>query len=105
MPCVAVICDPNGFLAETFENAGLSIISRRESMMRLAGRFAIITGASQGLGEEIAKHFVAEGASVIVCARSEVAIRAVEQQLAAAATGDQKILARVARRVQKPRHR
>jgi NAD(P)-dependent dehydrogenase (short-subunit alcohol dehydrogenase family) len=65
-------------------------------MMRLAGRFAIITGASQGLGQEIAKHFVAEGASVLVCARSEVAIRAVEQQLGVAATGDQKILACVA---------
>lgn len=64
--------------------------------MRLAGRFAIITGAGQGLGQEIAKHFVVEGASVLVCARSEAAIRTVEKQLAAAATGNQKLLARVA---------
>ena len=37
--------------------------------MRLAGRFAIVTGASQGLGQEIARQFVEEGASVLLCAR------------------------------------
>jgi 3-oxoacyl-[acyl-carrier protein] reductase len=65
-------------------------------MMRLAGRFAIITGASQGLGEEIAKHFVAEGASVFLCARSEPAIRAIEQRLSATARDGQNVLARAA---------
>jgi len=64
--------------------------------MRLSGRFAIITGASQGLGEEIATQFVAEGASVLLCARSEPAVRAVEQRLSATALDDQKVLARVA---------
>jgi 3-oxoacyl-[acyl-carrier protein] reductase len=64
--------------------------------MRLAGRFAIITGASQGLGEQIAKHFVSEGASVLVCARSASAVRSVSQQLSAAASSDQKVLARIA---------
>ena len=63
--------------------------------MRLTGRSAIITGASQGLGEEIAKHFVSEGASVLVCARSAPAIRSVSQQLSAAARSDQKVLARI----------
>jgi 3-oxoacyl-[acyl-carrier protein] reductase len=65
-------------------------------MMRLSGRFAIITGASQGLGEEIATQFVAEGASVLLCARSEPAVRAVEQRLSAMALEGQKVLARVA---------
>jgi len=65
-------------------------------MMRLAGRFAIITGASQGLGEEIAKHFVAEGASILLCARSEPAVRAVERRLSAAARNGQKVLGRAA---------
>jgi len=61
--------------------------------MRLAGRFAIVTGASQGLGAEIAKQFVAEGASVFLCARSEPAVRAVAQQLSATARDGQKVLA------------
>ena len=65
-------------------------------MMRLAGRFAIITGASQGLGEEIANHFVAEGASVLLCARSWPAVQAVEQRLSVMARNGQKVLARAA---------
>ena len=39
--------------------------------MRLSGRKALITGASQGLGLEIARHFVAEGADVMLCARHQ----------------------------------
>lgn len=35
----------------------------------LQGRTAIITGASQGLGLEIATQYVAAGASVVICAR------------------------------------
>jgi NAD(P)-dependent dehydrogenase (short-subunit alcohol dehydrogenase family) len=61
--------------------------------MRLAGRFAIITGASQGLGEEIAKQFVEEGASVFLCARSAPAVRGIAQQLSAIARNGQKVLA------------
>lgn len=38
--------------------------------MKLAGRSAIITGASQGLGFEVAKQFVMEGAHVMLCARN-----------------------------------
>jgi len=38
--------------------------------MKLKGRFALITGASQGLGAEIARQYVANGASVLLCARS-----------------------------------
>ena len=63
-------------------------------MMRLAGRHAIITGASQGLGEAVAEHYVAEGASVIICARNGAAIDAVAQRLSAAAKSGQKVLAR-----------
>lgn len=64
--------------------------------MRLSGRCAIITGASQGLGEEIARHFVFEGASVLVCARNKPAIEAVAQQLLATSRSGQKVLARAA---------
>lgn len=38
--------------------------------MKLVGRIALITGASQGLGAEIARHYVTNGASVVLCARS-----------------------------------
>jgi NAD(P)-dependent dehydrogenase (short-subunit alcohol dehydrogenase family) len=38
--------------------------------MKLRGRFALITGASQGLGAEIARQYVANGATVMLCARS-----------------------------------
>jgi 3-oxoacyl-[acyl-carrier protein] reductase len=37
--------------------------------MKLAGRNAIITGANRGFGLEIAKKFVLEGASVVICGR------------------------------------
>lgn len=37
--------------------------------MKLEGTSALITGASQGLGREIARHFIQEGARVTLCAR------------------------------------
>lgn len=39
--------------------------------MKLAGLNAIITGSSQGLGLEIARRFLAEGANLALCARDE----------------------------------
>jgi 3-oxoacyl-[acyl-carrier protein] reductase len=42
------------------------IPERRKAMNRLEGKVAIVTGASKGLGAAIAKHFAAEGASVVV---------------------------------------
>jgi len=49
--------------------------------MKLRDRFALITGASQGLGAEIAQHFVANGASVLLCARSAEKLREQAQLL------------------------
>lgn len=40
--------------------------------MKLKGRSAIVTGASVGLGAEIADRFAAEGASLMICARNRV---------------------------------
>jgi len=60
--------------------------------MKLAGRNAIITGASQGLGKEIAAHFVREGASVVLCARNETELSATRAELAKLAGAGQKIL-------------
>ena len=38
--------------------------------MKLEGRIAVVTGASQGLGFAIAHRFAQEGASVLMCART-----------------------------------
>ena len=51
--------------------------------MKLDGRTAIITGASQGLGAVIADHFLAEGANVMLCGRDADALAAQQARLAA----------------------
>jgi len=61
--------------------------------MKLAGRNAIITGASQGLGEAIAAEFIKNGASVAICARDSAKLAAVESKLKALAQKEQKIIA------------
>jgi 3-oxoacyl-[acyl-carrier protein] reductase len=52
--------------------------------MKLAGRSAIVTGASLGLGAEIAERFVAEGAAVMLCARNRADLEAQHARLSAA---------------------
>jgi 3-oxoacyl-[acyl-carrier protein] reductase len=54
--------------------------------MDLNGRSAIITGANQGLGQVIATSFVQAGASVLLVARGEERLRAVQDELARLAT-------------------
>jgi len=51
-------------------------------MKPLAGRNAIITGASQGLGKVIAEHFIRAGANVVLCARSKADLAATQKELA-----------------------
>lgn len=62
-------------------------------MKKLAGRTAIITGASQGLGLAIARAYVIEGAHVTVCATSEGRIKEVGDELRSLATDQQSVLA------------
>src|SRR4051812_15602497 len=51
--------------------------------MKLAGRSAIITGASLGLGAAIAESFAAEGAALMLCARNAAELEAERARLAA----------------------
>jgi NAD(P)-dependent dehydrogenase (short-subunit alcohol dehydrogenase family) len=51
----------------------------------LAGRQAVITGASQGLGLAIADAYVTAGASVLICARDEAMLDEARRSLAAKA--------------------
>jgi NAD(P)-dependent dehydrogenase (short-subunit alcohol dehydrogenase family) len=51
----------------------------------LAGRAAIITGASQGLGLAIARAYVQAGASVLLCARDEAILERARVEVAALA--------------------
>jgi NAD(P)-dependent dehydrogenase (short-subunit alcohol dehydrogenase family) len=62
--------------------------------MKLGGKRAVITGASQGLGQSIAELFAKEGADVLICARSADDLRFAEEQIRAAAHG--KVAAKVA---------
>jgi NAD(P)-dependent dehydrogenase (short-subunit alcohol dehydrogenase family) len=62
--------------------------------MKLKGRNAIITGASQGLGKAIAEHFIREGANVVLCARSKPDLAATQAELATIAPR-RKVLAHV----------
>jgi NAD(P)-dependent dehydrogenase (short-subunit alcohol dehydrogenase family) len=57
------------------------------------GKVVLVTGASQGLGFEIAKRFVAEGASVAICARSSTDLQSAKNELLTNLHKDQQILA------------
>ncbi len=53
-------------------------------MKELTGRVALVTGASRGLGRLIAKDLCARGMTVALAARSQPALKAVEQEVVAA---------------------
>jgi NAD(P)-dependent dehydrogenase (short-subunit alcohol dehydrogenase family) len=58
----------------------------------LNGRSAIVTGASEGLGAEIARHYVKAGANVLLCARGEDALGRIAEELRSLGSPNQKIV-------------
>ena len=58
---------------------------------KLVGKVALITGASQGLGYQIAKRFANEGANLIICSRSKNEIRDVVSELSQELSNGQRI--------------
>jgi NAD(P)-dependent dehydrogenase (short-subunit alcohol dehydrogenase family) len=61
--------------------------------MKLEGRKAIITGATRGFGAEIARHFVREGAVVLICGRTATALEEVRSRLLEQAPGPERVFA------------
>lgn len=62
----------------------------------LANKRAIITGANQGLGLEIARKFVLAGADLMLCARNSSMLEDARAELVELSTAGQKIFAQVA---------
>jgi NAD(P)-dependent dehydrogenase (short-subunit alcohol dehydrogenase family) len=54
------------------------------SMNRLKGKIAVITGGNSGVGAATAKLFAAEGATVVITARREAALKEVADEITAA---------------------
>ncbi len=66
------------------------------STKKLEGRSAIITGANQGLGVEIARVFVRAGANILICARDQRRLENTHEHLKGFAEAGQKVLAQTA---------
>ena len=60
-----------------------------ESSATLAGKTAFVTGASRGIGKAIARRLAADGAHVVLTARSLEGVQAVADEMTAASSGTQ----------------
>lgn len=59
----------------------------------LSGKIALVTGASQGFGLEVARHFVLNGAHTIICARDQKLLEKKQKELRAIAEKNVCVLA------------
>ena len=55
-----------------------------DSDVSLAGKVAVVTGGSSGMGADVARRFAAQGAQVCVCARREAELKGVVTAIEAA---------------------
>jgi 3-oxoacyl-[acyl-carrier protein] reductase len=62
----------------------------------LSGKVAIVTGANQGLGLQIAQRFLAAGADLMLCARNAVLLDQARSELLASSSPGQKIMVQTA---------
>ena len=62
-------------------------------MKQLNRKVAIITGANQGLGLQIANHYINNGASIAICARNKSKLINVKKTLEKNISNHQKIFA------------
>jgi NAD(P)-dependent dehydrogenase (short-subunit alcohol dehydrogenase family) len=60
--------------------------------VKLKNKYALITGGSQGLGKEIAKSYLLEGASIMICSRNEEELLKTKKELSTHLVNGQKIL-------------
>lgn len=60
----------------------------------LSGKVAIITGANQGFGLEVARQYVLAGADVMLCARNAALLQEARADLIKLSAPDQKVLAK-----------
>src|SRR5262249_22609532 len=60
-----------------------SAVGRRAMDLGLAGKNAIVTGGSLGIGKAIARELAREGANVVIAARSKAALEAAASDLSA----------------------
>src|SRR5260370_11372517 len=63
------------------------LLLRWKKPMKLAGKSAVVTGGSQGLGLEISRRFLREGARVFICARTGSQLREASERLETEAPG------------------
>lgn len=64
---------------------------RLRFLLKLAGRKAVVTGASAGLGYAIAQAFVGDGASVVICGRTAAGLQQAHTSLSALALPGQQV--------------
>ena len=68
--------------------------------MKLQGKVAVITGASMGIGEAIAKLFLEEGAKLVLCARDLARTQAAAQRIGGTAGNTLSVACDVSKREQ-----
>src|SRR5262245_65310961 len=69
-------------------------------MMKLQGKVAVITGASMGIGEAIAKLFLSQGANLVLCARDLARVEAAAARIGGTAQNTLCVACDVSRRHQ-----